>query len=77
MTPVPVSSSSSMSPLLRHHPLQRVVIQPHASARVPMDQAGGGATHWTGVIDGLRGHRTEQQRKSRKGKGQMDRENIR
>lgn len=54
MAPVPVSSSSSVSPLLRHHPLQRVVVQPHAAARAPVDQAGGGAAHRAGVGDGLR-----------------------
>lgn len=53
MAPVPVSASSSVSPLLRHHPLQGVVIQPDAAARAPVDQAGGGATHRTGVGDGL------------------------
>lgn len=54
VAPVPVSAPSSVSPFLRHHPLQRVVIQPHAAAWAPVDQAGGGATHGAGVSDGLR-----------------------
>lgn len=53
VTSVPVPASSSVSPLLGHHPLQGVVVQPHAPARAAVDQAGGGATHGTGVGDGL------------------------
>lgn len=52
LVPVP-ASSSPVPPLFGHHPLQGVVIQSHAPARAPVDQAGGGATHRTGVGDGL------------------------
>ena len=54
VAPVPVSASSSSVPaLLRHHPLQGVVVQAHAAARAPVHQAGRGATHGTRVRDGL------------------------
>lgn len=55
VAPVPVPASSSVPPLLGHHPLQRIVVQPHAPARAPVDQAGGGATHRAGVCYGLWG----------------------
>ncbi|TNN30262.1 hypothetical protein EYF80_059586 [Liparis tanakae] len=55
VTAVPVPAPAAVPPLLGHHPLQGVVVQPHAAARAPVHQAGGGATHGAGVGDGLRG----------------------
>lgn len=73
MTPVPVSAST-VSPLLGHHPLQGVVVQPHAPARTPVDQAGGGATHRTGVGDGLRGPKERAEAERERGGRQIRKE---